>query len=178
MIGQSHRILILLVGGIILNIALLGAYWWLWGIIHTKANDTSRIALELADVGAKTTEEQSLLDFVERTSEQRDVLERRFVTDETFIAFLEDIENLARETGVKLDSTVSDLPTHIEMSLRTTASFSDTIRYLRLLETMPTGAVITRFSTAASRVQATDGGTLWDSVIVVRVLNRNSGENK
>lgn len=91
-----------------------------------------------------------------------------FLTSQTTVKFLEDLEQISRQKGVTLTvGQADDKATELRLNLTTTGSFSQTMEFLQSLENLP-------YAGRVERLELRKGESLWQSVFILRILkNKN-----
>ena len=142
----------LLIGILVIDMALIGAYGFLFYLIKTKSEETSALS---RDLGAKqATEDQvsTLRHAVNETKDDRTKLESYFVRSGNIDAFIEFLKSLGKEAAV--DITLSGLTetkgNSLTVDLRAQGTFDNLFYFTKLIEYVPYRIDLKRESLALS----------------------------
>ncbi len=123
------------------DIALLGAYGYLFFAAESKNKETAALYGASNERNSSKEKIQGLLRALEDTEKEREKLSEYFAAKTSAVAFIEQIEKLGKNAGVDLSvSSVSDGAKGggaIELAFSATGSFSDMYRLIALIESIP-----------------------------------------
>ena len=157
-------------------VCCIAGYVWLFSAVRGTVEDAARTAQEAALLSTRQAHAQTVHRVVRDSQTQRDKLSSYFVTDDTVVDFLGDIEALSVRTGVSLSVssvTVGDpvdtdgAVVPLTLLLTTRGSMSDVFYTLALLEAYPKALFVRDM-----RFTQREDGTLWDArydVVVMRI---------
>jgi len=98
------------------------------------------------------------------SQDKLDKLNQYFLTDKTVVKFIEELENISKETGVKLAiGQPEDKATELKLNLSTLGTFTQTMKFLQSLENLP-------YASKVERIELRKGESLWQSVFILRIL--------
>jgi len=166
------------IGSVVALLIVSAGYYYFYQNFLTLNQEVS----DSTGIIAKDTAEQSrilsLRNSVKNTQNDKILLDTFFVPKENVADFLQSIENLADQSGVthtlsvgtQSDGALDPLNREwLTVTVSTTGSFDQTIRFLSLLESMP---VKSAFSTISINtvVPPTKGGVVWTASIAFKVI--------
>lgn len=151
-------------------------YVWLFAAVRDTVRSASLAAEEAALLSTRQAHAQTVQRVVRDSQTQRTALNTYFITDDTVVDFLGDIEALSRETGAALGVSAVAVGEPVDtdgamvplmLSLTTRGTLSDVFYTLALLEAYPKALVV-----RDARFTQQEGGTLWEAqydVVVMRI---------
>ncbi|HEY4486403.1 MAG TPA: hypothetical protein VJB70_01550 [Candidatus Paceibacterota bacterium] len=135
-----YRGQLIMVGALFLVLA--GIYVTLFLFVQGKGGRIAAVATELERNAVREKEFGELRDLVGKSGEKIEALDSYFVTSSEIVGLIQTIETFAGETDIALSfAAVSekkdDTGAYLEMQFQTGGDFSDTMRFLMLLENLP-----------------------------------------
>ncbi|HRZ30273.1 MAG TPA: hypothetical protein P5274_01220 [Candidatus Paceibacterota bacterium] len=102
--------------------------------------------------------------FVPLNKDKIEKINQYFLTDKSIVKFIEELEQIGKEVGVKLViGQPDDKATELQLNLSTMGTFSQTMKFLQSLENLPYAGKI-------DRLELRKGELDWQSVFILRVL--------
>jgi hypothetical protein len=120
---------------------------------------------------------RSLERSIKEIAPEREAIEAHFAQSSNIVPFLDTIEKLARDAGVKSEVRSVDIAegtSELMVSLGTTGSFASMYRFIRLLENSPYELEITSFEidqAGASAGTLSGGAREWSGSFTVKLLS-------
>lgn len=91
-------------------------------------------------------------------------INKYFVTNQSAIVFLEELDRIGLKTGVALTvGQAGDSAGELKLNLATEGNFLETIKFLQALETLPYASVV-------ERLELRKGEKVWQSTFTLRIL--------
>ncbi len=145
---NNRHNMIVLVCVIMLNIAALGAYYFLFADIERKNERIASVTETIDSTLKKERALVSLRNIAADTDKDREKLSDHFVGKDGVADFIEMVENLAKTRSLEFNVAsigVEDIPdmkeenTHayLKLRLQTRGTWSDTMNFYLLLENLP-----------------------------------------
>lgn len=165
-----------LVGVIILNLLLVGAYVYAFYSVKVKNEEASLVSEELEEYLSKEGDINVLRKIVKDKKDDREKLETYFVARDDIPEFARKIESLGGMSGVKLAivglSTQEDV---LSFDLSSQGSFKDTLHLISLIESLPFKVDITKayLDMGEAEIPEEDGGgsrIVWEGNFNVELV--------
>ncbi len=171
---NSHIIfLIFSILGIVLSIGI-----FLYGInlIRNTTKKTSDILTKTEEIVKKNSELSTIKKTISATEEDRAKLLTYFVTDKGIVAFLEYLESLGEITNTDASIRAVDLDkdgNFVTVSISSTGSYSNLVRFSKLIENMPYRIEVQNFAFVARESLAEDGSDIsnWEVNITIKLIS-------
>jgi hypothetical protein len=114
----------------------------------------------------------ALQETVSRSKEDRDTLRGYILADESIVDFLSLIDQVEREQGVELETTidtisVDDVFEELQFSMRIEGSFDSIMRMIRILETLPKQSFVPEVTITRS---GEEGENQWTAALTILVV--------
>ncbi len=157
--NQRHLLVVAIVLGLAV-ISLLGLWWWLAGF-NSQARILSNDILVLRNESlyrAETLRSASL------ATEPKAKLDNYFINQNTLAQFIEQLEIMGRESGVKLKLNQANDKEGLHLELLTEGTFSQNLNFIHLLESMP-------FYGQLTRVALTQIDKTWSASISLNLIS-------
>ncbi len=177
---KSHSLLF--ISSIVGLVVVVGLFVFGMRLINVSTIETSAILGKIDQVTKKNAELNTIKKTITATEEDRAKLAAYFVTDQSIVSFLEYLESLGTLTNT--DTSIITVSEDKESStatitLSSIGSYSDTIRFIELLENMPYRMEIERFTFVTKEDPADDTEEItnpkWQVDITFRLISyRNS----
>ncbi len=130
----------------VMALALCVVWYGLFLVIKNKVTEVSVIEAKAEEASQYQDKTRALRSLIKDTEPDVQKLSTRFISSEGSVAFIDTIESLGRETGITV-STESikvieskddkDIFETLELVLTTQGPWSNTYKFLALLETLP-----------------------------------------
>lgn len=96
--------------------------------------------------------------------EKVDKLSKYFLTDKEIVIFVEELEKIGQQTGIKLTLGQADnKATELKLNLSMAGTFSQTMKFLQSLENLP-------YASQVERLELRERGGQWQSIFILRIL--------
>jgi Tfp pilus assembly protein PilO len=171
---HSKKILIIIIA---CNIVAMVGYYFLFQYIKKQTTAASSLSSTI-DLGQqKNSHINSLRSLVKDTESQRQHLATFLLSSDNEISFIEQIENLAKNSGLAVrTNNVSSLAGGAEttrvfqMQTQTVGSWSNTLYFLSQVENLPYGIKILGVSLNRQSADGSTGGSSWVTTFDVNVV--------
>lgn len=134
--------------------------------INNNRNETQQLQTELQAEEAKRMEINSLENSIKNIGEDKDLLESHFIKSSNVVPFLNTLERLAINAGLKPEVTSVDISkdkSNLLVLLKTTGEFSATYKFLLLLENSPYEIELSSVDMRNLDTQNASGNTVFSS---------------
>ena len=163
---------ILIVIGV-LNVLLIGGLWFGYQAMNDHRAEYEQLSLDIMKEEATQKNAATLLRTLETIQPARAKLDNFFYehSDDDGVRFVEEIEGLARITGVNLMVSVANFSgtppnTIFRMNAQVNGTWTQVNRFMRLLEVFPAHVLVTRWSfISAGGAKDLALNTPWGGVI-------------
>jgi len=136
--NNSKKTMSILLGVIILNLLLAGAYAYSFYTVKVKNEAASLVSEELEEYLSKEGTINLLKASVKRTEEDREKIDSYFVARDDIPDFARKIEALSDLSGTNLIITgLSTQDNILSFDITSTGSFRDTMQLISLIENLP-----------------------------------------
>lgn len=168
--------LLLLFSGVSIFL-VAGAYGFLYFKILSYQRDLAELQTEVANSFAEERQNKSLGALVRETAEERALIDRHLVSPEGVVAFIEEVENLGRKSGVTLEVRGVDVVAetsggsvieNLLLTLSGGGSYERAARFASLVENIPYVSRVTKFS--LERREGTTKSPQWDAQLTLQVI--------
>lgn len=160
---KSHSLLF--ISSIVGLVVVAGLFVFGMRLINMSTAETSAILGKIDQVTKKNAELNTIKKTITATEEDRAKLAAYFVTDQSIVSFLEYLESLGAltntNTAITTVSEDKDSST-ATIILSSIGSYSDTIRFIELLENMPYRMEIEHFTFVTKEDPTDDTGEVAD----------------
>lgn len=147
--NKTRQILILV---LIIDLAFVGAYGFLFYLIKAKSEEASALSQDLEAKRATEDEISILRHTVNETKDDRAKLESYFVRADNIDAFIEFLKSLGKDAGI--DITLSGLTetkgSSLTIDLRAQGTFENLFYFMKLAENVPYRINLKRVSLVSS----------------------------
>jgi len=176
---KSTNVKNILIVAIIFNIIAISGYVFAFYIVKEKSKEASVATNDLEVYRTKSANLSTVQYAVDRTREDREKLEKYFISKDEIISFIERIEALGADAKVELKiSGIEEVDQNtLRFNFSTKGTFVDTMHLVSLVEHLP---LKIEFRTANIRASGNtnlgSGGTkvldsVWDGNFVAEVLS-------
>lgn len=171
---NSHIIfLIFSIAGIVLSV---GVFLYGINLIRNTTKKTSDILSKTEEIVKKNSELSTIKKTISATEEDRAKLLTYFVTDKSIVAFLEYLESLGDITDTDASIRAVDLgkdDNSVVVSISSTGSYSNLIRFSKLIENMPYRIEVQNFAFVARSSTSEDGLDVsnWEVNITIKLIS-------
>lgn len=147
-------------------VAAVAAYSVLWFLFSKKQAAITEADISRIKSGQEKTAEEGVKNLLQETLAKREKAAALFVGENNKVAFLEEIAAAGRAAGVKTSiiNVSEEENSALRVSVESHGSFSGSIGFLSLLQTLPRPLSVKR----ASVFQDEKG--IWNGIFEVRVL--------
>jgi len=168
--SSKNKFIVSVILAVLLNLLLLLSVFFVRGAIKSKKNSVLTVKEQIVLYERRIEHVKNLEETLERTERDRLKIEPLFVGESTVVNFIEDLETLGEEAGVKLQikgvrfaESVNQKPI---FTLQAVGSFRDIYHFFVLLENMPYVVAFNR----AGLEKFGDLGT-WSSLLELKLLS-------
>lgn len=157
MIGKKAKPITIVVVALIVVVVAVSTVVWLWFQIDIKRSEAAGFKTELEGFQDMLGSQSELVATVSNTEYQRSLIDSYFISETSFVPFIEQLEELATSTGVQLEKgALAGGDGSLTFTFRTEGSFNDTYYFLSLIERIPVGLTIERADLQSLTVQQND----------------------
>ena len=166
-----NKIQILFILVILINIVLFGSCFFLWQKIIITADQIDIVEQEVANQEFQKNNLSQLTTAVgKEINPAIEEINNFFVKEENFIEFVELLELLSNRAGVSTVIRSNDLKSSLKLSIDFEGSFSDSMYFVALIESLPINLKIENM-----RIGGDPEGDSWNGGIVASLLGSGSG---
>lgn len=171
---NSHIIfLIFSIVGVVLSV---GVFFYGINLIKNTTKKTNDLLSKTEEIVKKNSELTTIKKTISATEEDRAKLLTYFVTDKGIVAFLEYLESLGDITDTDASIRAVDLgkdDNSVVVSISSTGSYSNLIRFSKLIENMPYRIEVQNLVFVARNSVAEDGSDVsnWEVNITIKLIS-------
>lgn len=147
-------------------VAAVAAYSVLWFLFSKKRDAITEADISRIKSEQEKTAEEGVKNLLKETLAKREKVAALFIGEDNKVAFLEEISAAGRFAGVKtfVINVAEEEDNDLRVSVESHGSFSDSIGFLSLLQTLPRPISVKRASISQ------DEKGIWNGIFEVRVL--------
>jgi hypothetical protein len=153
----------LFVAAVIIGVAaisLLGLWWWLAGF----SNQAESLSNDILILRTESLYRAETLRSAALATEPKAKLDNYFINQNTLAQFIEQLEIMGRESGVKLKLNQANDKEGLHLELLTEGTFSQNLNFIHLLESMP-------FYGQLMRVALTQIDKSWSASVSLNLIS-------
>ncbi|MBI2610228.1 hypothetical protein HYW53_03625 [Candidatus Giovannonibacteria bacterium] len=161
-----------ILGGAAILISVFVAGYFVLNQIQILKAEVRILKSNIALAETKTRNVKAITNTLDDLNEEKEMLDKLFITDENLVHFIEDLEEIARLSGINLKVTsATGILNAAELGpsfqLEASGSFSGLLRYSFLLENMPYQMIMDKIN---FRKEAGESGN-WKTYYTFRLIS-------
>ncbi len=138
-----------------------------WGVLFLFIQQDKKIVIEINQKSEQSGGGEGVVG-LRLNQEKITKIKNYFISGESTVKLLEELEQLGRKTNVNLTiGQAGEAETELKLNLSTEGTFSGTMKFLQGLENLP-------YATRIDRLELKKSEKMWQSVFILRVLKDNT----
>lgn len=146
------------------------AWWYSFSLVDAKVNSIKETKSQIKDAETKLSQRRTLNNFVEELNIKKQKIDAVFLSKDTLINLIEELEGAGRSAGVTLKIASSETVGNPVFSLSAEGDYAKVVRFLVLIENFPYRVDIQSFS-MQEQGDAEKGTLTWRVDLVITLAS-------